>query len=105
MERGCFLLKIKKDKVGQYLKAHNVWPEMLEALSRAGIKNYSLFMRDDGMAVGYLEAENIKESLKKVGQTDANRKWQEFMSEFFEQETGDMQGKGMEWLKPYFYLP
>ena len=45
-ERVCFLLQIRPDMLDDYLVAHEtVWPEMLDALSRTGWHNYSLFVR------------------------------------------------------------
>ena len=104
MKRVCFLLQVKKDRVEDYLKAHQVWPEMLQAISDAGMKNYSIFIRKDGLAVGYFEADNPEESLRKVGQTDVNKRWQEKMAEYFEAGSGDMETGGIEWLEQYFYL-
>lgn len=105
MQRGCFLLKVKKEKLADYLKAHDpVWPEMLDALREAGIRNYSLFYRPDGLLVGYLEGDDIAKSLDAVGRTDANRRWQAYMAPFFEGKSGDLKEGGIEWLTPYFHL-
>ena len=64
MKRIAFMLKVKQDKLAEY-RAHHmaVWPEMLDALRRTGWHNYSLFLRDDGLLVGYFEAaENFRVS-------------------------------------------
>ncbi len=37
----------------------HVWPEMQAALRETGWANYSLFLRDDGLLVGYLETETL----------------------------------------------
>ena len=37
-------------------------PEMLEALSRHGWRNYSLFLRDDGTLFGYVEVDGTFEA-------------------------------------------
>ena len=104
MKRVCLLLKVKADLVAEYLRTHQVWPQMREAISDAGIKNYSLFIRKDGQVVGYFEAENPQESLATLGQTDINIQWQEKMAEFFGCGTGDMDMGNLEWLDQYFYL-
>ena len=105
MKRACFKLRIKKNKIDEYLERHHVWPEMLEALSNAGIKNYSLFVdRDENCIIGYFESENPEESLRKVGQTDVNRRWQEGMMKYFENGSGDLKKGGIQWLKSYFFL-
>jgi L-rhamnose mutarotase len=53
MQRTCFLLKIKSAKIEEYKRSHReVWPQMLHALRETGWRNYSLFLRDDGLLVG-----------------------------------------------------
>ena len=103
MQRACFLLRIKESRVEEYRRAHEVWPEMLDAIRNAGIRNYSLFLRDDGLMAGYMEAENVQESLRQLGQTDVNRRWQEHMAPYFESGSGDLQEGGPQWLEQVFY--
>ena len=51
MERVCFLLRVRPDRLDEYRARHRaVWPEMREALRGAGWRNYSLFLDDDGTA-------------------------------------------------------
>ena len=66
MKRIGVLLKVKKNKVGEYRKAHKkVWPEMKEALQRQGWHNYTLFLKEDGTLFGYFEAPvDFKTALK-----------------------------------------
>ena len=103
MQRVCFVLRVRKDRIGDYLAAHQVWPEMLQAMHDAGIRNYSMFMAEDGMAVGYLEAENPEEALRQVGQTNVSRRWQDHMAQYFESGS-DPQTKAVQRLDEYFYL-
>ncbi|MEO9237548.1 MAG: L-rhamnose mutarotase, partial [Jatrophihabitantaceae bacterium] len=57
MNRHCFLLRVRPDRLAEYRQRHAaVWPEMLLALRDCGWTNYSLFLRPDGLLVGYLEA-------------------------------------------------
>ena len=86
-----------------YLEAHQVWPEMLDAMRQVGIRNYSMFHRDDGMLVGYFEAEDPQESLRELATMDVHGRWQEHMAEFFETGSGDLEKGGPEWLEEYFY--
>ena len=104
MERACFLLRIKKDRITEYRKTHEpVWPELLLAIRDAGIRNYSMFLRDDGLLIGYLEADDVQASLKKVGATDVSRRWEERMSPFFEGRSGDRREAQMEWVEQIFH--
>jgi L-rhamnose mutarotase len=85
MERVCFLLQVRPDRLDEYRERHRaVWPEMLEALSATGWGNYSLFLRDDGLLVGYLETEDFAAAQTAMEATDVNARWQASMAEFFE---------------------
>ena len=55
-QRICFTLQVKPSRIAEYKSRHaEVWPEMLQALREAGWHNYSLFLRDDGLLIGYVE--------------------------------------------------
>ncbi|MET0702621.1 MAG: L-rhamnose mutarotase [Mycobacterium sp.] len=84
-QRVCFLLHLKPDRVADYLAAHqDVWPEMLDALSAAGWRNYSLFTREsDGLVVGYLETDDFALAQQRMAETEINTKWQAGMAQYF----------------------
>jgi L-rhamnose mutarotase len=90
MKRIGFQFKVKQDRIEEYTKHHQaVWPEMLEALRRTGWRNYSLFMRPDGLIFGYFEAdENLQASQAGMAKEEINLKWQAFMQPFFESGEG-----------------
>lgn len=90
MERVAFLLRVRKDKVEEYKQYHKaVWPEMLDALHRNGWHNYSLFMGENGLLLGYFESEvNFQESLDGMAREDVNTQWQALMAPFFEKLKG-----------------
>jgi len=83
--RVCFLLKVRSEKVEEYKQRHvEVWPEMLRALKKAGWHNYSLFMRQDGILVGYFETSDFEEARIAMRNHPINGQWQAEMSEYFE---------------------
>jgi L-rhamnose mutarotase len=83
--RTCFLLKVAPGKIDEYRERHaEVWPELQEALRETGWKNYSLFLRDDGLLVGYLEAENFAQCCAAMKRYSVNARWQAEMAPFFE---------------------
>jgi len=46
MMRVCFTLNVREDMPGEYRRRHaEVWPELRNALSAAGWRDYSLFLR------------------------------------------------------------
>jgi L-rhamnose mutarotase len=88
-QRICFCLQVKRDRLDEYKERHRtVWPEMKDALSKAGWHNYSLFLRDDGLLIGYVETPDFDRALSQMAITDVNRRWQAEMKEFFDSDTG-----------------
>ncbi|GAA3134655.1 L-rhamnose mutarotase [Planomonospora alba] len=85
MQRVCFLLKVRPERLEEYRERHRaVWPEMLDALREAGWRNYSLFLHPDGLLVGYLETEDFEAARAAMAATGVNARWQAEMAPFFE---------------------
>ena len=104
MQRACFLLKVKKELLAQYLQTHkDIWPDMLDAIRDAGIRNYSMFFRGDELLVGYLEADDVRASLKRIAAAEAHARWQEHMAPYFQGGAGDLSVGAVEWLEQFFY--
>ncbi len=103
--RVCFLLKVKRDRIEEYSRRHEtVWPEMLAALRDAGWRNYSLFLGEDGLLVGYVETENFALAQSRMNDTEVNRRWQAQMADFFEGLDGAPPDQGFLQLKEVFHL-
>jgi len=104
-QRICFVLQVKRDRLEEYRERHRaVWPEMLRALSEAGWHNYSLFLRDDGMLIGYVETPDFNKALAQMAATDVNRRWQEEMKDFFEGVPGRNADEQMAPIPEVFHL-
>jgi L-rhamnose mutarotase len=105
MERVCFLLKVRPDRLAEYRERHRaVWPDMLAALRATGWHNYSIFLRDDGLLVGYLETEDFQAALDGMARTDVNARWQAEMAPFFEDLDGRRPDQGLRTLAEVFHL-
>jgi L-rhamnose mutarotase len=105
MERVCFLLRVRPDRLDEYTARHReVWPEMLDALQAAGWRNYSLFLREDGLLVGYLETEDFAAAQAAMEATDVNARWQAEMAPFFELGDGERPDTGLERLTEIFHV-
>lgn len=84
MERVCFLLQVRPERLTEYKERHRaVWPEMLQALRETGWQNYSLFLRPDGLLVGYFETPSLRAALDGMAQREVNARWQREMAPFF----------------------
>ena len=105
MQRICFVLQVKPDRLEEYKERHRtVWPEMQAALRETGWGNYSLFLRDDGMLVGYLETENFERARAEMAKREVNGRWQLEMCDFFIQPDGALPDRAMQPLAEVFHL-
>lgn len=85
MHRVCFTLQVRRDRMAEYAERHGaVWPEMLRALHDTGWHNYSLFLREDGLLVGYLETADLAAAQAGMLRTEVNARWQAEMAPYFE---------------------
>jgi L-rhamnose mutarotase len=103
-QRVCFRLRVRRERLAEYEARHaSVWPEMLDALRATGWRNYSLFLDDDGLLIGYLECDDFERALAEMEKTDVNARWQMEMAPFFEELTG-RPDQGMVPLREVFHL-
>lgn len=105
LQRVCFTLHVKTARLEEYKERHkSVWPEMREALRKAGWHNYSLFLRNDGLLIGYLETPDFEKAVEQMAATDVNARWQAQMAEFFDGEPGRRPDEQMHPIPQVFYL-
>ncbi|GAA4913244.1 L-rhamnose mutarotase [Nesterenkonia rhizosphaerae] len=105
MRRVCFQLQVKPERLEEYTEHHRaVWPEMLRALKRSGWHNYSLFLREDGLLIGYVELESLEAAQAAMEAEEVNARWQAQMSEFFVDLDGARPDTGFLELTEVFHL-
>jgi L-rhamnose mutarotase len=82
MERHGVFFRLKEGKAEGYEKAHaEIWPEMTEALTAAGMRNYSIW-REGDMLFGYWETRSQKRTDEILAKCEIFWKWREVMEEF-----------------------
>jgi L-rhamnose mutarotase len=105
MERVCFLARVKPERLAEYKQRHKaVWPDMLQALRDTGWHNYSLFLREDGLLVGYLETPDYQAALAGMAKREVNARWQRDMAPFFVSVEGRRPDEGFLRLEEVFHL-
>ncbi len=88
-ERRGFVLRVKPDRIGDYVEAHrHVWPELLEALRAAGIRNYTIFRAGNEM-FGYFESDDLARAEKYLAAQDVSTRWQDAMAELLDERVPD----------------
>jgi L-rhamnose mutarotase len=96
---------VKPDRMAEYRERHaNVWPEMRAALSATGWRNYSLFLSDTGMLIGYLECDDFDAARRAMEATDVNARWQAEMAEYFQDLEDRRPDEGLLQLDEIFHL-
>jgi len=105
MERVCFLARVKPERLAEYKERHKaVWPDMLQALRETGWHNYSLFLREDGLLVGYFETPDYQAALAGMAKREVNTRWQRDMAPFFVGLEGRRPDEGFLRLEEVFHL-
>ena len=101
-QRCCFLLRVRPERLAEYIEVHqHVWQDMRDALSNAGWRRYSLFLRpEDGLVVGYFESDDTAAAMRAMEDEDVNTRWQTEMAQYFVQPNGGTS----EILAQYFHL-
>ena len=89
MPRVCFQLQVQPDQLDEYRERHAaVWPEMLQAIHDSGRRNYSLFLREDGLLIGYYETEDDAASQRRLADDPRTAAWEAEMAPFFAAPSG-----------------
>ena len=84
MERVCFQLQVKPELIEEYRARHAaVWPSMLRAIAASGRRNYSLFLRPDGLLIGYYETDSVEGSQALLENNPDTAPWEAEMAGFF----------------------
>jgi len=83
-QRICFHLQVDPTRLDEYRDRHAaVWPQVLDAIVAAGRRNYSLFLRPDGLLVGYYETDDDAAAQAALAADPRTRAWEDEMRGFF----------------------
>ena len=105
MERVCFVGRVRVDQLEEYRARHEqVWPDMRAALREAGWGNYSLFLTEDGLLIGYVETDDYQAALNWMAKTEVNERWQAEMAPYFAELNGRPPDQGFQRIGEIFHL-
>ena len=104
-ERVCFQLQVDPDRLAEYRERHAaVWPDMLRAIEASGRRNYSLFLRDDGLLIGYYEVDDDEAAQASLANDPRTAPWEAEMAGFFVALDGARPDQGAPRLPEVFHL-
>ena len=91
MKRAGYIATVKTEGIDEYKRYHaDVWPEMRDALKRAGFQKFTIFMRPNGVTFAYCEVEeSLAKAFENVGKEEVNARWGEVMAPLL----GDIEGQ------------
>jgi L-rhamnose mutarotase len=88
-QRSGFVLRVKPDRIDEYVAAHRaVWPALLAALREAGIGNYTIF-RAGTTVFGYFESDDLEAAAAYLAAQEVSVRWQDAMAELLEERVPD----------------
>jgi L-rhamnose mutarotase len=105
MERVCFQLQVKPERIAEYVERHSaVAPQTLAAIRDAGRRNYSLYLREDGLLIGYYETDDDVASAAALAADPRTAAWEAASAELFAALPGARPDQGAPRLTEVFHL-
>lgn len=101
MTRVAWTARLRPDMIEEYVEAHAaVWPDVLAAITAAGIRDYSIWLWEDRVFAQY-ETDDPDESLRVEAAAEATIRWHALMRDYFADEVAT---EGVTWLPEIFRL-
>ena len=80
MAGHAWILAVRPGYEEEYLRRHDdIWPEMLDALREAGIRNYNIFRHGLDL-FGYFETDDLAATRASLAASAVNARWAEYMA-------------------------
>ena len=96
VERVCFVFELKPGAESEYRRRHDeIWPEMTQLLTDAGISDYSIFsagslFTDGPLMIGVLKASpDWSTSSSILARSEIQRRWGEAMHDLIRWQLND----------------
>ena len=102
--RVAFQLQLRTDRIEEYDRAHQaVWPELLRELERFGVREYSIFRREQQLFL-FMQVPDFQLLLAQLRGSEVNRRWQQAMAPLFEPVPGIGSDEEFAMMHEVFYM-
>jgi len=103
VENYAFRMQLKPGTIDEYKRRHDeIWPELAEAISVAGIYDYSIFLDEETLALFAVYKLRPNDRRTELASLPVMRRWWDSMAPLMEVEPGN---RPREWpLTPMFHL-
>ena len=79
MGRYAWVAEVRPGYEEEYRRRHDeIWPEMIDVLREAGVRNYSIF-RHGLVLFGYFETDDLERTQRYMANSEVNRRWGQSM--------------------------
>lgn len=101
MARVAWTARLRPDRIEAYERAHAaVWPQVLELIRSAGVRNYSIYRYEDRV-FGYYECDDPERARAMIDAGQRELGWSDAMLELFDPEVAE---RGADYLPEIFRL-
>jgi L-rhamnose mutarotase len=85
MQRNAFTMKLKQGFEAEYKKRHDeIWPELSEALSKAGVSDYSIYLDEATLTLFAFQKLSENNTADELPQHPIVQKWWDYMADIME---------------------
>ena len=85
MKRNAFVMKLKKGFEDEYKKRHDeIWPELKEELTKAGISDYSIYLDENTLTLFAFQKLTDDNTADELPNNPVVRKWWDYMADIME---------------------
>ena len=92
MGQHAWVLEVRPGYEEEYKKRHDeIWPEMVDAPRKAGVRNYSIF-RHGLTLFGYFETNDLKGTVDVLAKDPVNARWGQSMAPLMKIEVDQRTG-------------
>lgn len=85
MERAAFIMKLKKGFEDEYKRRHDeIWPELKEELTRAGISDYSIYLDENTLTLFAFQKLSDDNTADELPNNPIVQKWWDYMADIME---------------------
>lgn len=103
MKKIAFTMKLKAGNEAEYIQRHDeIWPELSEELSRAGVSDYSIFLDSSTLTLFAVQELDDNNSAALLPESEVVKRWWAFMADLMECNSDNSPMTGP--LKEVFHL-
>ncbi|MDF7812116.1 L-rhamnose mutarotase [Hymenobacter sp. YC55] len=85
MEEVAFTMQLKPGNVAEYQRRHDeIWPELSEALERAGIRDYSIFLDPASGTLFAVQKRTLDHTADQLPGLPVMKRWWDYMADLMD---------------------